>query len=1362
MTNTNTPGKTVLARVAVLIQCMCWLAFPQLTEAQEVHPTQTGSTLRQQISLNGTWRDLVTQSPSHQAPEGEWKERQVPGIAWIPPRNGAHFLWLRRDISIPATWAGRRIVVDVRGARFDPHLYVDGKFAGSQFNGLAPFLCDITDMVKPGQAHRLELRCQDMTAVLPPGFVWRESENEDALRGKVLSPIGGWKETVGPWDNIWLKSLPRDSVVDSSLVIQPSTRQKSLTLRGAVNASSDNLRGGNLWIDAQVLDGAHRVLEVAAQPVRVDKTWSLSAPFPNAPLWTPENPHLLQLRVRLRRGQNGPVVDILPQRFGFKEFWTQGPDFYLNGVKRHLLAASTWPTLNGQSEAVIRQRIKALKETHVNAFRLHIGPWNEAWFDVADEMGLMIVEESPLYTDSSGMYGYTDERFWKNYRDVVAGMTARSRNHASLVVRSLGNEILFMGNIRYDAQLPKKLGDIGRFARSLDPLHPITFEADLDPDGAYNVIGLHYPRELPTVFDYPNAGDWLGQELVTEAGGGLLGTTRNTFFWDRKKPLYIGEYLWVPYGDYSPGSVYFGDEAYLDRARFHRLAVQRAWFDQTIAYRRAGVSGLTPWGSEHSDKEFYRHVAAFVRNRDTRCFSGQPFLLRFDVFNDSPKPLKLELQLRQRGTKRLIASQPLALDAGGHREVILTFQALRTERTLPVALDSVLLANGREVHRVAHSLRVEPRRTLVTPRNTQVVAYDPTGKWPHSVKSLQSLARADAARTILLVAPAALTPEFETAPFLHFVRRGGRALILEQSSLDSLGLELQLVEHASTMTFPLRRSHPILNGVTADDLKFWRGDHYVTRREIVRPATLGARAVTVSGGPGALAHAPIVEMPVGAGHVVVMQVLAGQKLNLEPVAQQLLQNALNYLSALPLPARSKTLVLSDDVAFKQRLTAIGLNFETAEARSATQTRNEYSQDTRLIILHGASTPSVAALAAYGRAGGTIYWHAPDTEALSRLGAALNLHLRVESLLSGARIYRREDPLLSGIAREDITYTTPPRNWNQQTSPLTSADRAFLPVAIGKATRQLAAEAVLQEDAQSLPGTERTVQIGNTGSVSFSVNNRVAGLHLLTVEASGIAQGDVFPLLEVRVNDVLSATLRLTSDEHRDYTTLAELPAGRCKIRIAFAESSGGKAARLNSLAVGGPAAYPAGTRVLCLPGSLLSVPIGQGRLILDGIRWDTASENRLKGSRYVSSLLANLSAHFSTPQLGTGLLDIPLPRFRLVGQSAYSELSPAQITLRNNGLVEASFDCAVAGAYALTLRGYSSAVGGVYSEVKVLLDGQEVSTIELNSPTTKEMEAGVLHIPEGQHRLGLAFINDALGNGEDRNLFLQRVRLTPR
>ena len=133
-------------------------------------------------------------------------------------------------------------------------------------------------------------------------------------------------------------------------------------------------------------------------------------------------------------------------------------------------------------------------------------------------------------------------------------MIRRDRNRASLVMCSLGNEIVFMGMAAVRQGPAEEAGRAGAVmpGRSIRT-HPLTFEADLDPDGAYDVIGLHYPHEMPQQRDYPNTTDWLGRRKERPRRPAACSGSRASggFFWERKKPLYIGEYLWVPQQDYS-------------------------------------------------------------------------------------------------------------------------------------------------------------------------------------------------------------------------------------------------------------------------------------------------------------------------------------------------------------------------------------------------------------------------------------------------------------------------------------------------------------------------------------------------------------------------------------------------------------------------------------------------------------------------------------------------------------------------------------------------------------------------------------------------------------------------------------------
>jgi hypothetical protein len=157
-----------------------------------------------------------------------------------------------------------------------------------------------------------------------------------------------------------------------------------------------------------------------------------------------------------------------------------------------------------------------------------------------------------------------------------------------------------------------------------------------------------------------------------------------------------------------------------------------------------------------------------------------------------------------------------------------------------------------------------------------------------------------------------------------FLLAGGRALFLEQESFSGLSLGIELVEHPSTMVFPTALDHPFLAGLGTADLRFWAGDHYVSRLEVQRPTAGGALPLLVSGGAQSLSQAALVDSVYGAGRVVFCQALVGAKLDTEPTARRLLQNLLDAL-AVPPPVRRPTWVLAegkDAAGFTQALQSV--------------------------------------------------------------------------------------------------------------------------------------------------------------------------------------------------------------------------------------------------------------------------------------------------------------------------------------------------------------------------------------------------------------------------------------------------------
>ena len=1255
---------------------------------------------RANVLLNGPWECADVASGKDQVPADGWKPVTVPGIVWTA-EGQLTTLWFRRDVDVPKDWDGRRIYVDVRGARYAPTLYIDGQAVSRQNDGWSPYRTEVTGLMAPGTHHTIIVRCSDQSAAYPHGW-----PKHDEPQRQQIFPVGGFRNNDGIADDVWLRSVPVEHIDEDKLVIVPSVRKHQLTVSGAVDLKQDP---GPFWLSGQVLDGGRPVLALPARAVDGAGAWTSSAPFPHAHFWSPEDPHLYQLKLTLSRSADGPAVDTFVQRFGFKEIWTEGPDFYLNGIKRHMLGSATWPNAAPEDFSIIRDRMMKIRQSNTIIFRLHNSIWREAWLDAADEIGVLIIDESPL--NGAQDADTKNPLLWENMRDVVARMIQRDRNHACLAMWSMENEAIFDGGLNYNPDLPHALAELGRYAKTVDPYHPITVEADQDPEGAYDIIGLHYPHEPPWEFAYPNTADWLGSRTTTQAPGGLLGSRSTSFFWDRKKPLYIGEYLWMPQHDYSVPSIYYGDDSYLNRDDYWEKTQARSFFDQTIAYRRSGVSGTGPWTTftfgatadvnsyqYKANLRFYKPVTAVLQNRGLRFFAGQVAKFNFDVFDDDGKGHAFTLRLTD-ADHQTVGESRFTLASADYRLASFNVPMPIVTAQKNVEYTAVLLADGKPVDRSTIVCKVYPKVKLAAPNGATVTVFDPTGAWPGSVPSLSGLGKLNPKHTILVVAPNALSGETAATDLpivgrdwsigraVHdFVLNGGRAVVLEQQTLTPLCLDLQLVEHASTMTFPLNRTHPILSGVAAADLSYWNDDNYVSHWEVKRPAGGGFRAVTVSGGPYALDQSPIVEGRIGAGRIVVSEALIGGKYGKEPVARRLLQNIVNYLAAGASASESRrpAVAVSSDPQFERRLTGIGVELGAASDIGSART----------LLLDGGGDNVLAAAKSIDRIlanGGAVYWHRPAAAAFAALKARIGAGtLSMVDTVQGPSLAAREAGLLRGVSREDLNYSvTDIGSWDRTFDPLSrGASRMFVPTNETSAARTWAPSDLTSDAKQIVHEANGTAAKFDGGSIKLPADVAQPGFYMLTIGAAGTSSDKSYPMLGVDVDGVYSSWLSLASTDRREYTTVVQLPKGKSEIQISIL-NGGGRPTTFYGIALSSRLDY-GGKFVLARPASLIAWRLHGGLVVLDGIDWLNDPNNVLRGSRYANALLANLGVSFKMPSTGATADNLPPSDLKLIGESPYSDFHPDEILLRSTGEVGCDFYCQTAGTYRVAVDGHST------------------------------------------------------------------------
>lgn len=1326
--------------------------------AQDPKP-QILSQTRSRIDLCGPdWTMTTLKGPGSENPPAQDAPRvpfAVPGEVLAPAKEVPEHLWFRRTIRVPQEWAGRRIFLNVRGAKYRPAVYADGKFVGSYGDGWTPFEVELTDFVAPGGTHEIAIRCGDRSAVEDPAVKGKV--------GKTIAPVGSSRDISGPWLPVYLDSYAGPRIPDLDLEIVTSVRNGTLTLRGRVDQKGEE-GGAPLKLFATVLDGDEAVLDVPETPVG-DGRWEVSAPFRNAKLWSPESPHLYTLRLRLVR--DGKVVDELLTPFGFKEVWAEGPDIVLNGVKRRILASSTWPVAWLPREEVFR-RVQRWKDEGLVAFRFHNQPWQEDWYDACDRIGILTVGEMAIYTDESGIYAYANETFWNNYKEHVRGLIRRDRNRASLFLWSLGNEVLFMGNERYDKDLPKKLGMIGRYAKSLDPTHLTIFEADRDPDGAFDVVGLHYPHEMPAQHAYPNCAFWLDERIEAEAGGGMLGQKSGSFFWDRKKPLYIGEYLWVPTGDYAVATIWFGDDAFRNRQKFHKKAQIAAWFDQTVAYRVSGVSAVSPWtvywfggvfeDQEASDaqKEFYRLVAAYPVSRGTRLYEDEERSLRFDVVNDGPEELSLVLRMRDERGESIAETEVGRLAPSESKRCDLVVEPSEAG----VANWTMELAAGERIlHKAPMRFQVVRKTDPRAPKGRSLVVLNAENRNGFSIRDLNP------GKDILLIDAGALTPEarrtdipvlgaqgFDAVAFQNFLKQGGRAVVLEQETLAPLGLGVDLIDYASTMAFPISESHPLWKGLGPDGLKFWADDNFIAKKQIRRNGRAGLGAVAVSGGENGLAQGPVFELPFGKGRVVFLQALVREKMAKEPAAQILLQNAIDRLAALPDGTEKPLVAFGATETTERILRDIGVLWTKGGDLSAEDAGG-------LILLDGDSDArlvreSVGAdsLVRFVREGGTLLWRNPAEsvlfQALCKEAGFEGLRI-VDSGCSGM-IADRNSPLLAGISREEFVHFT------------TTGWERIMTIRPDRTPRRLAPAASATELPMPEPVRSHVdlrdgaLFFERSGDATWNLPNVPAGLYELSFEAKATEKDGRLPLLAVQTNGDDRAFFELKNPEFRRFELPIRMSGGDASVGFVFTNGivwGGGPTFEIRNVRLRPVDRRFESLQWLADPGSLVVMPLGKGRVVLDLTEWKDESPD--KALRFFNSLLRNLGAPFATPAAPDRRENIPLSALRLIGESAYFTQTPNRIECRNNAVLETRVLAATPGKYEFRAVAASSPLRDVFAVVDLEIDGRIVGSREIRSTGNQAHELGTAELSAGEHVLRLLYRNDEFAeNGEDRNLFL--------
>ena len=502
-------------------------------------------------TCTGAWEDVRIRIPSpwnancfaYHGLEGP-DHRDFPSYpaSW----NSVREAWMQRTVHVPAGWGNDRVILHFEAVAGKAQVFVDGKKVAENFDLFLPFEADVTDLVTPGADFDLRVFVQSQKLFEDRSGVGRRTVPAGSMWGSFIDGI--WQDVyllrrpVVRVDDVYIHPLVSEGILEIKARIRnDGDRKAAVTLSGGINGWLD--RSGKSVQEAPVpaweLGG--KALDIPAVKLTLPAGDTLTRTFriPAAGLrtWTPDHPDLYVLLLTL--GTSRKTLDTKYERFGWREWTLEGGMLCLNG-KPYPLRGDSWHFM-GIPQMTRRYAwawFTAIKGMNGNAVRPHAQVYPRFYLDLADEMGICVLEETANWASDGGP-ALENPQFWEHSREHLRRMVLRDRNHASVFGWSVSNEnkpVILHVHKRPDLMPLQEQAwrDWVAIVRENDPSRPwISSDGEEDGMGILPVTVGHYGDE--------------GSMREWKALG---------------KPWGVGEHSMAYYGTPQEVSRYNGDRAY--------------------------------------------------------------------------------------------------------------------------------------------------------------------------------------------------------------------------------------------------------------------------------------------------------------------------------------------------------------------------------------------------------------------------------------------------------------------------------------------------------------------------------------------------------------------------------------------------------------------------------------------------------------------------------------------------------------------------------------------------------------------------------------------------------------------------------
>jgi beta-galactosidase len=451
--------------------------------------TLSGGTTPAAIEFDDSmWRTLDL--PHDWGVEGPFRD-DLPGDTGKLPWKGIG--WYRKRFNVAASDQGKRLFIDFDGAMADARVWLNGQYVGTWPFGYQPFRLELTPFVKFG------------------------AENVLAVRLDTAQWGSRWYPGAGIYRNVWLiKTSPVHVGHWGVYITTPSLTDREGMAKVMVTVDNQSGEEAQTSIQTEIFelgsDGAPGMKVAASawvqKPLAAGKSSQveLEVIVPRPRRWDLETPNRYLARTSVRSGDT--LADVYDQPFGFRTIeFTPRDGFKLNGRRVPIQGTCNHHDLGPLGAALnvraLERQLEILKEMGCNALRTSHNPPAPELLDLADRLGFLVMVESFDCWRRGKTAGDYSRLFdaW-HARDLQA-MVRRERNHPSVIMWSIGNEI-------HEQDGPGLAITLRDIVHAEDPTRPVTAGCSNPSAGtngfqtAVDVFGLNYhPREYKRILDHP-------------------------------------------------------------------------------------------------------------------------------------------------------------------------------------------------------------------------------------------------------------------------------------------------------------------------------------------------------------------------------------------------------------------------------------------------------------------------------------------------------------------------------------------------------------------------------------------------------------------------------------------------------------------------------------------------------------------------------------------------------------------------------------------------------------------------------------------------------------------------------------------